>query len=504
MRHSNEVIEKVKELKKEWYSHREIKDEIARTLDVQVGLGSISRRTQDIRENIQEVQDTIQQISESDTKEPEYDDENLYVYSSKTNKFWEKEKIRFEIPFSILNEIQRSYVKKGKNWTQQDIIDHNWWTNTEPLYIDWKARNAIKSALDLSKKSWITNQIFLKILEDKYGKFELEKYMEDRALSTERQRHIDLELKKNDKAREKMYKRALRFMSRQEIQMDMLEKAIAEYKPKKIDFQIEKPKNNDKAYIALADIHFWRTSNVVKERLNKILWEIEELDEDNIVLLNLWDNTESIIPEWMHNWQVLEMDILGSEQFMGIVDLFEEFVLEIYKMGKTVSVHGMTKSNHDRTHKHYKWDPERIVGFCFFKLLERGLRNVDVMVKWYKEMIGTHNDEHLRFIMAHGDEKFNNKKTEAILYWDYWKKVTESNKHYQTVRYENWKMHIIISWHWHTYELDSGPWWKRILVPSINDPNSFAVDKFMGAEEPGYVIIKPTEKSAEIIFRPLV
>jgi len=69
----------------------------------------------------------IEKISEDvEDKEVEHDEENLYVYTYRINKYGDEEKIKHKIPFSLVNEIQKSYSRTGKNRTQQQIINHNW------------------------------------------------------------------------------------------------------------------------------------------------------------------------------------------------------------------------------------------------------------------------------------------------------------------------------------------------------------------------------------------
>ena len=119
----------------------------------------------------------------------------------------------------------------------------------------------------------------MKILEDKYGEEAVDQYIEETALSTTRQRHIDKQLKALDKVREREYERAMAYVTSQEMQMQALENSIKLHEPKKIDFKVEKPKNKDKAYIVLSDIHYGRTSDVVKRRLEQILSDISAMDE---------------------------------------------------------------------------------------------------------------------------------------------------------------------------------------------------------------------------------
>lgn len=497
-----EVVDMVRDLKKEGMKNREIKEQIKSSLWENISLGKISDYTSDIQKSLDEVKSQLKWISDSVSKKPayEHDEHNLYVYTSKVNELWWKEKIRFEIPFEILNEVQKKYVRAWSNRTQQQIINNNWWTEETPLYIDGKARNAIKSALDLNKHWGVCNKVFLKILEDKYGEEAVDQYIEETALSTTRQRHIDKQLKALDKVREREYERAMAYVTSQEMQMQALENSIKLHEPKKIDFKVEKPKNKDKAYIVLSDIHYGRTSDVVKRRLEQILSDISAMDEWIISILNLGDNTESVMPWGMHSSQPLEMDIIWSDQLLWIVDLFEDFVIRIYEMWKSVEIKWVSNANHDRATKSFRDDPERIVWIAFFELLKRWLRQLKVSVEYAKKRIGEFEDENFNFILAHWDSTFNKKKTNVILNGDAWQK-----REYKKNRLKkNWKHTIIASGHRHNATLESWPSRDRIKVESVNDPDRFADEDYMECNSPWYAVIKPTDHAADITFKRLV
>lgn len=495
--YTREEIDKLKELKRQWVSHRKIKEKLHEEFWRSPWLGSISRWTQDM----EELQDKIDELSNSIKEKPkyEYDDENLFVYTTKLNEYWEKEKIRFDIPFSILNEIQRCYVSKGKWWTQQEIIDHNWWTNKEPLYIDDKARNALKSALDLTKKSWITNKIFMKILDDKYWEEYLEEYIEKRALSTERQKHKELALKKHQRAKDKLYKKAMENYGSVQNVIQIIKDIVREVEPRPINFEIQKPENIDVARVKIADMHYWRTSNIVRQRIQRILGDIKQMSEDYIEIMLFWDEWETIITEGMHNWQILEMDVLGKQQMMDVIEIIVEFVLEIIKMGKKVSIYWVSESNHVRTSKDRKGDAQRILWTMFYEVLRARLHNFDVEIDYTDSIIWVVDKDHLRYICFHWDEWLNKKKAETILFWDQWSKHEELTIN----RFKEWQTHMIVSAHYHTFRLEQLPRWYRMFLPSINDSSAYERNKFMRTSEPWYVICKPTKNSTDIIFKSL-
>lgn len=431
MSYKQEFKEEVRRMKREWMNIPSIK----RFLDSEwrwISTDTIRRRTNDIEQNIME--DIV------DNPRYEYDDENLYVYSSVIDQFWNKEKKRFEIPFSILNEIQKKYVSKWSNWSWQQVINNNWWTLGSPLYIDGKAWNAIKSALNLNKHSWICNEVFLKLLEDKHWEEETDQYIEETALSTTRQRHIDKELKALNRSREKVYNKALARFSNENKFLEEIWEAIKDWKP--IDIKTRRPnfKSNKWRVYWASDFHFWVNTEKVSSNLINMSQYICEQDIDTAYIILWWDFYENLVPWWMHEWMERDCDMHWYDLVLYVVNAFEKALLDIYKSWKKVVVYWL-RGNHDRIGKLHELDSERMWALVTYELIKRWLSNTDIEINVLEQDFNSTMIEWVNFITHHWDKRVSSKaqtKPEDIL-WKHW--VT-------------WIQNVIIYWDKHNIRIN--------------------------------------------------
>jgi hypothetical protein len=101
----------------------------------------------------------------------------------------------------------------------------------------------------------VTNEIYLKILEEKYGTEKMEEYVEETAFKA-MDRYREIELRKMDKAEQREVERVMRIIKSREHRLDNLQRYLTTYEPIKVDFKREIIKNNDVYDVGMSDFHF--------------------------------------------------------------------------------------------------------------------------------------------------------------------------------------------------------------------------------------------------------
>jgi hypothetical protein len=153
----------------------------------------------------------------------------------------------------------------------------------------------------------------------------------------------------------------------------------------------------------------------MKKRLEKMVNELSHVQEDNIIIFNLGDNLETIIPDGMHYEQSRDMMSRGAEQMIDAVDHFSGILGTLAASGKKVKLVGIN-GNHDRMSKNADEDRQRTAGILFYEMVKRTLREYDnVEIEYVKEVVSTYKAGMFNFVLAHGDKGYGKKKAEQIL-----------------------------------------------------------------------------------------
>ena len=139
----------------------------------------------------------------------------------------------------------------------------------------------------------------------------------------------------------------------------------------------------------------------------------------------------------MHPGQEATMELVGIDLMLFISNLFEQFLYEIYASGKRVIFSGIG-GNHDRLGKTHSEDQARTGALVIYELLKRGLCKTEIQVDILRNSVNAFDYGDTRFIIAHGDDGFSNKKPEDVL----WKNgdntkhnvILNGDKHNATLR----------------------------------------------------------------------
>jgi len=396
------IEDRVVELRNEWLSIRKIQDRIQDELDVSIWHWTVHRILERCKEQLDERKEALKWLEKDlEDKLYDHDDENLYVYTRKINHLGEKESRRHEIPFDVVNPMVRDYVRKGNNMTQQQVMDK--------YGLKDKVWNALKSALNLTKHSWVCNEVYLRVLEDKYGEEEMIKYIDETAFKTVEDKYKRLEVDRFDKAKEREIEKAISILRGRENWLDQLNRYLTTYEPIKVNFKRKELKNNDVYDVGMSDFHFWYQSNNVAIRMHRATNYLINRPESNINLMCLWDLVENIVP-WgeMHVWQQQHQDMFGFELMMFTVKQFESMLLELYKANKIITFTGIA-GNHDRLAKNHGEDIQEMWAQVMYELIKRWLEQCDIDIQYLSEKTNTYDTSQIRYILHHGHEKFSNK-----------------------------------------------------------------------------------------------
>lgn len=470
-----EVVKKILQLRQEWLSLRWI----ATYLDDEDSIIIWKTTVSDIISR-HEIEDIEEEVWE---KEVEYDEQNLFVYTTATNKYWEKVTSRHSVPFELINRIQKAYVRKGKNRTWDQILTFNWWTDDNPIILKPKVWESIKSATWLQKTCGIANEIFLKILYDKFGKAEVEGYLEELAYDTTRERFRELEETFMTKAKEKQFDDVLKRDAKLEVYLEKIWEAVKNYTPK----NLLTPNKNEFNYenhliIAFGDLHCGRTTDKLEQNMQQLLDYILQSGYQNISLINVGDNLETPLLQWMHVSQILDMDYRGFEQMLKCAELLESLLASCYNAGKNVEMFGIA-GNHDRHNKHTDDDPERLPWLAVYEIVKSRLQ-WHVPVTYYKNNVNTFICGKFNIILSHWENWFANKN------WDQIANLKGSPFHYS----------LIINWHLHTPKIEQGSWRTKIQTPSMNNQDRYADTIIMKESLPWFVTIETVNNLPKIAF----
>lgn len=472
-----EIAEIVIELRNAWMSLREISKQIEWEYWISIWKSTVW----DIvaKHAIDEIEDDIE---DSDI---EYDEQNLYVYTTKITQYWDKLKVRHIVPFTIVNKLQRAYSSKWLDWTQQKILDHNWWNEDNPIYIKEKVWNAIKSAIWLNKLSWITNEIYLKILYDKFGKSAVEWYVEEAAHDTTRERFREIEKNSMDRALTKQYEKVVRTWLRLEEYCDRIIDSLwlndeqVMFPPKSV------PNQWETLYVVFWDMHVGRTSRALRENVTRMISYLEFTWYENFELINIWDNLESPLLQWMHTSQIAEMDYRWFDQITVAADTLK-FIIESIQRFWECQMYWLVW-NHWRGSVSSEDDPERLPELAMYAIADAYTGRI----KYNKKPVRAFETVDFNFIASHWD------------YWFAWKNPDQIMSMVISNDDINHSKHtLIVNWHYHNPQINQWPNYTKIQVPSLNETDSYSRDIVIKKCFPWFVTIESIEGRPKISFIP--
>ncbi len=237
-------------------------------------------------------------------------------------------------------------------------------------------------------------------------------------------RHIDTIKEKMVKTHARQFKeeakRAFKVVGNIEYFLDNLKTYIEGYEPKKIDYVKPLPLNNDTVDVAFSDIHIGkRNTEAIIKRFDEIFQYVVNRPETNVNIICLGDLWESFAPGGMHEWQVEHMELHGFELMMFIVEIFEKFLIWLDKAGKRVHFRWIG-GNHDRFWKKHNEDIQRTAALSIYEMIKRGLSKTEVNLEYYIDFINSFEVGAINYIIHHGDNNFDKRKQEDIL-WKNWR-----------------------------------------------------------------------------------
>lgn len=418
-------------------------------------------------------QSTYYNIKEEVERDCNIEQKEKYEYAdwkytiNSRDQYGNKKQYVFDISF--IDELFFKYTNNGANMTSQQCIN---WMREEYNY--WQREfDIIKNTLWLQKYSDAVSPVSLSLSETKERLDDLALEITNKA--NEHKYFMSFK-KAHPKSLQNIMQKWGRILASYSDLFDFYKEYLDWWKPWEYNIIERNIETNDKLFVWIADMHIGRETNVVKDRLWQVLSFLCEKKESDIVIFDLWDELETIIPDWMHTSQILEMDLLWIEQLSEWVKITANF-LSLLAKHKNVVYNIVTKSNHMRVDKEHNRDPQRIAWYVFAYLLQK---EAEIMsMNWYNVTVNIVNDKiwlykdwSYNFILSHWDDWFNKKKSLDIL-WN----------NSPSVWYN-----IVLSWDWHTSFIEQGKNYTRARIPSLNNPWQYAKDNSL-CHQPWYIII---------------
>ena len=384
-----------------------------------------------------------------------------------------------ELPFSFtveeIDEMFLDFSEKWRNLTEEEMI--------QKYEISAEAWNLIKRRLRLYKKS---NTI------SPYTAENISQEALDEKIEFATARHIDSIKWKLVKTHEKQFKteakKAFKTIGNIDYFLEHLQEFITNHKPIEIEYEIIRDiTNNNRLDIAFSDIHIWKkNTDEILKRFSCILKYIIHRPETNINIICLWDLWESFAPNWMHEWQVEHMEKHWFELMMFIVQVFEDFLLALHKVGKNVTFKWIWW-NHDRIWKTHNEDIQRTAALVIYELVKRGLSKTDIKFEYFIDKINTFILWNINYIIAHWDDWFDKRQQEDIL-WKNWK---------------FWMYNLILHWDKHSSKLQETKNATMVQVPMLAGKWEYDTRLDLHSE-PWFVVIEENNfKTADIFFKRL-
>ncbi len=410
---------------------------------------------------IEKMKEKIQKIND------EIDDSKPYEVVDGHYVFHRKDEAPFRFSIEEIDDMFLDFSSKGNNLTWEEML--------QKYELKPEAWQCIKHRLRLYKASNVISPFTAENTPEE----ELDKKIEY-AIS----RHIDSIKGKMVQTYDKQFKveakKAFKILWNLEYFLEHLQTYLESYQPVKFDFVPKQIYNNDIKHFVITDIHLGKTNTKdIIARIDRVHDEILRSPERIIYLTCLGDMVETLAQDGMHPWQIaygMDSELwYGFELMMNTVKIFEKLLISLYKNWKEVIFNGIT-GNHGRMTGRKEDDIMRTWELVIFELIKRGLQNMDIQLNYHKELINTFSYWNLNFIIAHGDNKFAERKQTDVL-WKHW---------------NNRKYNVIMLWDRHNVKVQEEKNWTWIQCPAL--AGQWHYDKSMDLHsEAWYIVMKEND-----------
>ena len=394
---SPDIREAIKEMSFPELTKREendvIKDAIQKRFNVIISSDDIY----EIKWRVRKLKEAIAKLNEAVSEDKLYDVKD-------GNYEFVQDKLLYKIPVEEIDAMFYDFSKHGGNMSGEAML--------AKYQLKPNVFHMIKNRLRLYKDS--------NVISPYTAENTPEEQLDD-IVTEATVRHIDTIKSRMVKTHEKLYgeesKRAIRTLSNVEHFLENVERYILNYKPKNIDFT---PHTINPSYppltIAMSDFHFGKkgTADIVG-RMSKIRDYVLSQPNTEVHIMSLGDLAEAFVEEGMHSGQTNDMEIQGFELMMFITNVFERFLEDIYHSGKQVTFTGIG-GNHDRLGKSHWQDHSRTWALVVYEMIKRGLSQSEIKINILRKDVNSFDYWPNRFIIAHGDNNFSNRKPEDVLW----------------------------------------------------------------------------------------
>lgn len=411
-------------------------------------------------EKISALKDKIQEINEEVGSRPRYEVIDWHYIIHR------KDKPPFKFTVEEIDAMFMDFSKHGNNLSGEQML--------QKYEMHPEAWHAIKSALRLYKDSHVISPYT--------AEHTPEDELDEKIEYAIRHHHDTIKAKMvqtHERIEKEELKKYRKIFGNYEYQLEEFRKFIEIYQPLEVDFVPKQIENNDSKLVVISDIHLGKIdTNGVIRRLNTVYQNIVNSPERVIYLSILGDLVETFVPNGMHASQIA----YGTEQTFGygfdamlkVADIFEKFLLGLYKEWKHVIVNGIT-GNHGRVTSKKEEDPLRSGELVVYELVKRALRNIEVDVNYTREAIMTFSYEDMNVIMHHWDVLDAAVPEKLIV------------SHGVLDRYN-----LIFSGDKHNVRFNEGKNFSNIRCPALAGSGTY--DKSLNLySEPGYLEVKQNE-----------
>lgn len=464
------IYERCKVLEKESWQKKlnaiatEVKKKFWFDIKTEDQIRCVVKRIDSLKQNIAQVNSAVK-----DNKKYEVIDWNYIIQS----KLWP---LKFTI--EEIDEVFADFSEKWNNLTEEEMI--------AKYELKVEAWYAIKRAFRLYKKSNVISPFTAESLSEE----ELDSKIEYATA-----KHIDSIKRKmvvtHHKQTKKELANAYKILWNIDYFLEHLQTYISEHKPLEVDFSPPVIHNNDTRHFVLSDIHIGKIDTKwVIRRLDELHKRILECPEKNIHITCLWDIAETIVQDWMHAWQIAFWTDAewgyGFDLMMNIVQIFEKFLMSLFRAWKVVYFKWIT-GNHWRMTAWKEYDTQRTGELVIYEMIKRWVANTSVSVEYFRKPISTFWYGNLHFVIYHWDGFLDKQKPEQIL----------------VAHGAFGKYHVLMSGDKHTLKMSEGKNYTWIKDPALAWQWKYDSDMNLHSE-PWYLEIKENSYgTADILIRRL-
>ena len=440
------MINKLKELLKQWVSKKEIQNQLNISTKKRIRLENIIINNNNLMNKNKNKNNWLETLNE-DVKEVKKFEIiwNKYRLTHKTLKK------HYDISIKTIDNIFKDYSKHWNNLSWEEIL--------KKYKLKPEVFLLIKSKLRLYKASDVISPYTFENSTEETIEFKIEEAI-DESLS----RHKDKFIETYERKFKKIANIAIAQQWNNEYKWKMLEKAISSMKIKSPKYKKAKTKKEDgRIWLATWDWHIWKTwTKQVLERIWHFKDYVLNCKEKNITIYFTWDILESLADDWMHPWQIKNNDwpfwYEGLNKALNIVIDIVESISKQWKNIEWIWV----PDNHVRTSKSHQDDPDRLWHMVFHRMLELYFRNNNrVTITYSKEKRIEKVINWVLMIMHHWDDRASSKKPSDIL---------------TTIPFEKMTKHtVILYWHLHSAKITNPHKWVQvIIVPALAWPWTYS------------------------------